>query len=529
MLNPPSFKYQQPFHFVLFLLLFLSRPFLLDAAEPFDCSPGFSSTAIDFTRFGGSQGLGFQCSILDQTKESCPEGRQTFQVARAIGNGLVDSSPFFETPVSSSDGFLLNPQQLAANGLVSSIAKMEFEFGTSGEEPATVSVLLNGSNVANLPLRFGPFRRLCIDIPIGSLKFGHRTANGSLQSGRNTLVFRLSRNNTGAPPQGEGTFTTARATQLRFQALSPIMLLHGIGDDGTAFTSLPGTQGLSPFIQTLSEKRVGFAVVRYDPITIEDGRYLLPGAINRAADLFGAGEFHVVAWSKGGLWARAAIEANPKDSPYRTLFTIDTPHDGALGGIGNFFGSAVPRIPVSPSSPRSLKRFAAEAQDLYPSSVRKASARWALKPHLFLGESGLFVQSQYYSIAANADANLDGLIQVSEANGFRGNAYEESLITRQQLRLYNYAAGGYDCALRVDISGSDLWSRIVNALPVQCGNFKPHDMIVKVESARSQAFRPLGPGSQTLPDLFFNHNTILNSSLANRILTAILLNESLAR
>jgi hypothetical protein len=525
MLNPPSVKNQHPFCFVLFLLLF--RPFLLDAAEPFDCSPGLSSTAIDFTRFGGSQGLGFQCTISDQAKESCPEGRQPFQVARAIDNGLVDSGPFFETPVSSSDGFLLNPQQLAANGLVSSVAKMEFEFGTSGEEPATVSVLLNGSNVANLPLRFGPFRRLCVDIPIGSLKFGHRTANGSLQVGRNTLVFRLSRNNTGAPPQGEGPFTFARATQLRFQALSPIMLLHGIRDNGSAFSQLPGAPpNLAPFVQLLSQRSFGFEVIRYNPITIEDGRSLVPGAINRALGLYGSGEAHLVAWSKGGLWVRAAIEANRQDARYRTLFSIDTPHNGALGGVADSLAEKQQYV-LQIGNALGLNAFLAQAKDLAPAVVKSKTASWAKTPHIFSGEAGP-TKSQYFSIAANADANVDGIIQASEANGFMGGVYDDPIF-RQGLRLLNYLAGGFQCGLRVDISGNDLWSRVVNAFPIQCGRTEPNDLVVKVSSARSPAFIPLGPNSPTEFNFYYNHSTVLNSSVTNTIIAKILLNEPMAK
>jgi hypothetical protein len=496
------------------------------AAGQLDCTPGSSSTAIDFTRLGGSFGDGFYCGIDDPTKQSCPEGRQTFQIFRAIGNGLVSAGEFGQGPVSNPDGFLLNPSQLVANGLVSSIAKMEFEFISGGEEPASLSVLLNGSNVANLPLRFGSPRRLCVDIPINSLKFGHRTANGTLQTGRNTLVFRLSRKNMGpGGGNGEAYFAMARATQIRFQALSPIMLLHGIGDDGSAFyRRRAATSG--QFVESLAQKQVGFAIIKYNPIRIEDGRYLVPGALTQQ-DVFASDEYHLVAWSKGGLWVRSAIEANPKESQYRTLFTIDTPHDGALGTLGNLLGSGRAFL-LAGEDALGTDKFLAQAQDLYPAAVRNSSSKWRKTSHVYESLEGP-KKSQYFSIAANADLNGDGIIQPEEANGFLQLVFDNSFAVRQSLRLYNWTVGGFNCALRVDVPGTSLFMRVVNASPLQCGRSEPHDMIVRVSSASNPAFVPLQASSPTQGVFHYNHHTVLNPIIASRILGAILSNEPISK
>lgn len=523
---PPVQKYDL---FVLVVALMLASN-LLQAAEPFDCSPGASSTAIDFAQPGTSSGGGLDCSILNQFTDTCLEGRQEFKIGRAIGNGLVQASSIGEIPVSDSNGFLLNSGQLIADGLVSRSVKMGFEFGTSGEEAGSVTVLLNGTAIASLPVRVGPVSRRCIDVGVQLFKFAHRVEGGKLQLGRNTLVFRLNRKNNGPPLVGEGASTIARATQLRFQALSPIMLAHGIGDNGDAFVSVPAALNgrIKPLIETFRSRRVGFAVVRYEPITIEDGGRILPGAIGQA-NQFGADEFHIVAWSKGGLWTRAAISATPSLA-CRTLFTLDTPHDGALGSAGDFLGKEKLRELIIGASARTRwGPLVLQMQDLYPAAVRKASAGWSTVPHKYPSSTGMR-QSKYFSVAANADANADGIIQADEGDGFIGINFDDSnWVHRAWLRFLNYTAGGFSCGLRVDISGGDLFSRIVNLSPIQCGRVEPNDLIVRVASAGSPAFEPLGPSSATEFNFYYNHTSVLNDILGKRILSAIAANEPVAK
>ena len=120
---------------------------------------------------------------------------------------------------------------------------------------------------------------------------------------------------------------------LKFDALAPIYLVHGIHDDGGAFEggpdlllTVPGAPSIRRFTQPLIDARAGFHVVRHMAGSIESGAVQIPSAISGGPS-FGSEQMHLVCWSKGGLWTRAAIAAKSL-SESRTLTTINTPHQG---------------------------------------------------------------------------------------------------------------------------------------------------------------------------------------------------------
>lgn len=134
---------------------------------------------------------------------------------------------------------------------------------------------------------------------------------------------------------------------LEFEALAPIVMVHGIDSSYRWFT----TRG---FVQAFDDARAPYylapSYARPDGLTAArtarfdsfgDDRITgvipqrLVHEIKRAAEDYGTDRVHIVAHSKGGLWSRAAIQllaesgpANGKVGVY-SLTTIDTPHLGA--------------------------------------------------------------------------------------------------------------------------------------------------------------------------------------------------------
>ncbi len=363
--------------------------------------------------------VGYVCNYQNQFTEFCVDTQGTFKIRRAIGNGLSEVDGI-ESPTADSQGNLQNPSALIADGLVSKVAKIAFEFGTGGREPGVITVMLNGKAITQLTVIAGGFTgQSCVDVPIEYFRFAHRTPRGALIPGRNTMAFKMNRKNNGGPPVGEGVGTFVSTMAINFKALAPIMLVHGIQDNGDAFQGVEGGSGrFSAFIQPLAAVRAGFRVVRHNSISIEDGARVLPGAL-QASNLFGAYEMHAVCWSKGGLWMRAAIAQTAL--PLRTFTTLDTPHSGALPAFG-----IVSSLSILSAIPLSLTSF--EAQDLSPLRVALSSRNWSSDPHSYpipnsYPLSNSYSTSAYYSVQSNADTNLDGKIQNLEGDGFLGQTF----------------------------------------------------------------------------------------------------------
>jgi len=124
------------------------------------------------------------------------------------------------------------------------------------------------------------------------------------------------------PPRRRGLLVSAMEA-----AGTPIVLVHGIGDNRSAFAVLSGAL-----------RRRGFGVVHavnYSVLTA------LTGDVRRAAELLGehvericaetgSDRVHVVGHSLGGLIARYYVQLLGGDDRVRTLVTLGTPHSGTL-------------------------------------------------------------------------------------------------------------------------------------------------------------------------------------------------------
>lgn len=108
---------------------------------------------------------------------------------------------------------------------------------------------------------------------------------------------------------------------------TPIVLVHGIGDNRSAFAVLSGAL-----------RRRGFGVVHainYSVLTALTGDVrrsaaLLGAHIERICEQTGSDQVHVVGHSLGGLIARYYVQRLHGDARVRTLVTLGTPHSGTL-------------------------------------------------------------------------------------------------------------------------------------------------------------------------------------------------------
>ncbi|MFD1151702.1 esterase/lipase family protein [Saccharothrix hoggarensis] len=126
----------------------------------------------------------------------------------------------------------------------------------------------------------------------------------------------------GLPPRQRGLVVSAMDA-----AGTPIVLVHGIGDNRSAFAVLSGAL-----------RRRGFGVVHavnYSVLTALTGDVrrsaaLLAEHVERICEQTGSDRVHVVGHSLGGLIARYYVQRLNGDARVRTLVTLGTPHGGTL-------------------------------------------------------------------------------------------------------------------------------------------------------------------------------------------------------
>jgi triacylglycerol esterase/lipase EstA (alpha/beta hydrolase family) len=174
--------------------------------------------------------------------------------------------------------------------------------------------------------------------------------------------------------------------------MAPIVLVHGWNAGPWVWGPKPATSvcvgnvhntadGGQNFVQALIDAKVPFdCTVQIPPqISSMQGALQLSTQLSRVLQVFGARHVHLVAHSKGGLWARKFLQDNfLSDATSQigviSLTTLDTPHHGSVladtvvgfnnGLFGGFVNGA---LQVFQSVPGFLEQG---ADDLTVSGVR---------------------------------------------------------------------------------------------------------------------------------------------------------------
>ena len=254
-----------------------------------------------------------------------------------------DGEIVFEIPVTryvgllNTDSTLKNTKTLVKEGYLSETATLEImaydvDSGadvTAGDPPEIDRVLFNGQEVGFLSGQHKTWASNTFEVPIETVKFPEK---GELAS-EPTPALNEIRIQVDAGNESTGKVlwcTTVAWSNLRFKALSPVVLIHGNNSQGEFF-STNGFTGL------LEELNVPFDnSIDYFPnddfvnATATQLGALLPGVVKT----LGVDSVHIVAHSKGGLAFRDyLIRFYPRDfSDFRILSftTLSTPHNGSV-------------------------------------------------------------------------------------------------------------------------------------------------------------------------------------------------------
>ena len=180
-------------------------------------------------------------------------------------------------------------------------------------------------------------------VPISTefLKFPPRAANGSTPTrALNQIAFATD------IPNG---FVSVEVGTLSFQAMAPIVLVHGWRGGPWNFESPTASprvctpdpkhpsNGGPDFVQALKDAKAPFdcSIVIDQQASIDDGAAVLGTKLPSILNSFGVQHVHLIAHSKGGLFAREFLQKNFESDPTTqigviSLTTLETPHHGSV-------------------------------------------------------------------------------------------------------------------------------------------------------------------------------------------------------
>jgi pimeloyl-ACP methyl ester carboxylesterase len=304
-------------------------------------------------------------------------------IKRVVGMGLADDSRYL-----FPDGRLVDPEKYVTDGVVSRFAKLRVigSIVADTEDTPSVQLLFNGVSLGSVRVErakggaavahstFHGKVNQCVSVPIELVRFGRRTIGQPSQPGINKV--RLNRSGLGESFCDDCSTYVSAAT-LSFEAMAPIVLVHGIRSSAFAW-GIPDPermqQSVRPqfFTAPLLEARVPL-VAAFDRKLSESVKINLSGdkqpvfrmpygeadkvgawlheQLKERAKEFGATKLHVVAHSKGGLNSRYALARNNLAEPFQILSitTLQTPHEGTpFATLFTFGVVAVAAIPAPP-------------------------------------------------------------------------------------------------------------------------------------------------------------------------------------
>lgn len=259
---------------------------------------------------------------------------------RRCGNTIITFNVEVSRVVSMyglrSDGTLIDPQALVSAGVLSEFATLEIpanDIDVHGSPvPEIDEIWFNGEEIGTLDGDDNKWVTNTFKIPIGKVRFAkyqqenQQTDHSGLLPtvGVNQVKIRVD--------AGGANFWCAEFdwAALKFKAVSPVILIHGLGAYGDFFQTQKFTNAL--------EKNY----IPYDlRINLfEDGVVAAGETLDRElpkkAKEFGVDSLHVVAHSKGGLDMReylAKFQARHDDQFKILSYTsLSTPHHGSVLG-----------------------------------------------------------------------------------------------------------------------------------------------------------------------------------------------------
>jgi hypothetical protein len=438
-----------------------------------DCDNNTSDTSFALTPFQtqGYAGSGIPFSLVDNDSSRVA----TYTVSRVVGPGVAGTD-------IDSNGYLLNWDTLVDvnHQIVSRYANVQITPGLfieGGPITYVANAYFNGRPLirwettptglafaSENPWRLVSPGTVCVSIETKYVKFA--TKGGT--AGDNKIGVSLVVTDDYYHDPATITGAASYGGNLSFQAMAPIVLVHGWNTGPWAWDQAPATNGtfICPtdskdrdpgdtgpqnFIQGLIDAKAPFdCSFNTNDIqsSILDGaaklKAQLPGILNK----FGSTHVNIVTHSKGGLFVRRFLKSNDEADPSAQFLivsatTLDTPHHGSVlsdtvvvsrsdRSVVPGLGFAQPLFPFLirfwglgkiPFIHRLRNAFGSGNDDMTVLAVEGFNSQYKTPPdsfvHQFPGASDVARSTPvYYATAANADLNGDQKLQANEASPY---------------------------------------------------------------------------------------------------------------
>ncbi len=248
------------------------------------------------------------------------------------------------------DGTLMYPQKLIDAGIVSKDVMLIMETfdvdssgGGQGVQPELDRITVNGIEYGFLKGQDNQWVQNAVPIPISKIKFAKMGIDGSEPApGINEIQIDIDTANS-----GEEWCTSIDWGNVRFKAMSPIILIHGNGSDGCFFDrqklTVPFDEKGIVYDRSIqlnpNEDSTNPCPSLKGPGTLITGSISTNGKkldtlIPKIARQLGARNIHLIAHSKGGLDAREYLANyqpfHDADFKILSLTTLGTPHNGSV-------------------------------------------------------------------------------------------------------------------------------------------------------------------------------------------------------
>ena len=378
----------------------------------------------------------------------------TVYVAQAPHPGCVcgkDGPLIFEIPITryvgetTALGRLANPELLKQNQVISGFARLTlpvYDVDTNaplgpGQQPEVDTITFNGAPVEQTGMYLGgagsQWRLNEFLIPISLLNFPSQSAQVGQPPDVSLAMNYVQINIDVLNPQHDVWCAGFEWAQLSFDAIAPIILVHGTNATHTTWENPDGTPGPVPtYLHALGIPN------HYQTIDIgansssDANAAVLCDKLNQMAVWFGASSFHLVAHSKGATDSRRFFNQNyrnpgcsssegPAPVPFQilSLTSLDTPSRGTI--VSEIAAASAETSAV----PGYEKSNDPEAAALMRSSMwaklgaPKDPARGQQTPdgmRKFNLDNPLKSGIKYYSVAADADLNNDHHVSCAEAD-----------------------------------------------------------------------------------------------------------------
>lgn len=410
---------------------------------------------------------------------------------------------------TDANGYLLNVEELVSKGVIKSTFSLRLpaydvdenvfpSFDCDGDGIDEIfnsevdDVYFNDEFVGALRGSNGVWQAQTFELPISELKFPSEPGETAV----NTVDVQVDVANETVPLSGGGVGCEVWATEIDwasidYSASAPVVLVHGIRSDGTAFANFQVALNENYLVNDASIIMTDLDKPDPAPVACEDIPYnnsiqhnvtQLKTEMERIASKYGSEEINIVAHSKGGLDSRVFLSTTI-DSPMminlgemggatiqaplraNSLITLNSPHKGSILAD---YGVQARQLTYPQALSGGINTIAAKSLNgSYYCDLTTAIATSAMN------NSSLPNGVQTASVATDADINNDGKISGNEGDGFQGGSFIAN-------RLYNLVGGV--SAVEIIVEEGLIFDDVI-IMETASPEFLENDAVVTIDSA----------------------------------------------